>query len=346
MEIVEAALLTVLFFLCVNATVTDLKEGLILNRSLIYAGVLSLILNVVYYGFFAREYFFTFIINLIVMLIFSVLFYTYHFWGAGDSKLLVAVISLIPARLSYDNQNSVALTLHIVVLAFSVAYVYLVIESVFLTIKQKEIFSFKVIRLNIRQLLRQYVTCFTYLVLINELWSMGFLAKFQTNNPVLILFVNFLIIFTISHTKLFTHIGIVISIGLAALIIGLLTSNHVFARIHLNSYILVFVILFIRIFAEKHNYKTIPTASVMRGMVLSWSTVLLFQKSKVKGIPLSTTEDMRSRLSDLEAASVRKWETSKYGESEVTIVRKMPFGIFISIGTFIFVILRFWLYAN
>lgn len=60
------------------------------------------------------------------------------------------------------------------------------------------------------------------------------------------------------------------------------------------------------------------------------------QKSQVRGLPRITTEDLDARLSKNEAESVKRWEFSKYGQPTITIVRKVPFAVFILIGTLFF----------
>ena len=74
---------------------------------------------------------------------------------------------------------------------------------------------------------------------------------------------------------------------------------------------------------------------------MSYSTIVCFIPSTIKGLPKEkTTEDIRSRITADEAESIKRWETSKYGQSEIIIVRKIPFAIFISIGTVIYTFAR------
>jgi hypothetical protein len=96
--------------------------------------------------------------------------------------------------------------------------------------------------------------------------------------------------------------------------------------------------------AEKYNYKTIPTEDVKSGMVLSYGTILMFQPSKVKGLPTYTTEDIRSRISGDEAERIVRWKNSKYGRPMITIVRKIPFAIFITMGTIFYLLMRILLW--
>ena len=100
--------------------------------------------------------------------------------------------------------------------------------------------------------------------------------------------------------------------------------------------------------ALKVNDKTVSaaneeysTSKVEKGMVLAYSTIVYFIPSTIKGLPKEkTTEDIRSRITADEAESIKRWETSKYGQPEIVIVRKIPFAIFISIGTVIYTFAR------
>ena len=72
-------------------------------------------------------------------------------------------------------------------------------------------------------------------------------------------------------------------------------------------------------------------------------TIARFQNSRVKGLPLYTTEDFRTKLNSEQVKSIKRWKKSKSGTETVIIVRKLPFAVFISIGTVAFLILmRVW----
>ena len=151
--------------------------------------------------------------------------------------------------------------------------------------------------------------------------------------------VNMLLVFSICNVKWLDRwyaltILCVLAVGIAIL------QNRRLETANWVIYLLVLVVVALRSIAEKYNYKTIPTAEVKQGMVLSYGTVLLFTPSKIKGLPASTTEDIRSRISDEEAKNILRWENSKYGQAQITIVRKIPFAIFITVGTVVFVFAR------
>ena len=104
-------------------------------------------------------------------------------------------------------------------------------------------------------------------------------------------------------------------------------------------YAIVLLAMLMRILISEYNYEEVDTCNIKKGMILSVSDTMLFVNSKIKGLPMLSTEDLRSRLTDEEANSVVKWGKSKIGKKTVKIVRKTPFAIFISLGVIIFVAL-------
>ena len=119
MYFVEFLLLIALFLTCVYASVTDIKLGIIPNKLLVLSGFSCAFLNLIYYTFFAEEYFLTFIINFIILVILSVAMYGFNLWAAGDSKLLFVVVLAIPARL-YDTNVGIAPAIFIIVFTFAI----------------------------------------------------------------------------------------------------------------------------------------------------------------------------------------------------------------------------------
>lgn len=111
--------------------------------------------------------------------------------------------------------------------------------------------------------------------------------------------------------------------------------------------IIVLTVLVFKSMAEKYNYEEISAIDVEEGMVLSISTVMLFMNSRIKGLPLKTTEDIKSRITKQEAESIRRWTNSSKGKDKIVIVRKIPFAIFISLGFISYLLIGglLWLYV-
>ena len=101
MIIIEALLLTILLFTCVYATFTDIKHGIIENRILARAVILGLILNLLYYIVYAQNLMVSFLVNIAITSLISILFYAYHIWAAGDTKLIFVVIFRCSRNMDY-----------------------------------------------------------------------------------------------------------------------------------------------------------------------------------------------------------------------------------------------------
>ncbi len=341
MVIIEGVLLTVLFFTCGIAGYTDLKKSIIDNRLLLVAGVLEIGLNIVYYVVFAREYWKIFLINFSVMALVSILLYAFSLWAAGDSKLLLVVLLGIPARYyGLSITNGLTPAIFIIVLTFSFAFLYVLGESIVLSIKNKIKPEFKKVGLNFIHSLKQYYCCAVYIAAVNYVMLLAFPHFTSTNAQLLTICNLFLSILIFKYDFFFRRIMIIV---MTIVMVTAIVLYHVLrtpTKPSLIVYLYLAVIIAVRPLVERFNYKAIPTHMVKAGMVMSYSTIALFSPSKIQGLPDHTTEDVRSRITEEMAASIKRWETSKYGKEEIVIVRKIPFAIFILLGTLSFILLR------
>ncbi len=337
MALTEAVMLATLFVTCAYVTVTDLKNAIIQNNVIFSSAIIAVVLNAIYFIFFAEELFIAYCINVGVMSFISIAFYALHIWAAGDSKLLILTIMLIPTRLYYEG-NIVSATVVIIIMIFSFAYLYTIGESVYIGIKEKNLFKIQRFKADIKAMAKQYIKC-TCLVMIFDYAFMLILPEFYSMNTELILILNMIIVFLSYSIKIFDRWLWLCVLAVPTLVLYFVV-NGFSANFDFRIYILVAIVLVLRIFSEKYNYMTIPTSTVKKGMVLAYTTIMCFAPSRIQGLPTTTTEDIRSRISEDEAQSIRRWEKSKYGQEEITIVRKIPFAIFISFGTIVYVVMR------
>lgn len=338
MIIIEAFLLTVLMIMCIYVTITDFKHGIIQNKVLLTAGTLGLVANIPYYFIFATSYFSAFVLNVVIMSIISIMFYALHIWAAGDSKLLMLTIFLMPARIYYQGDNVTA-TVVIMIIIFSIAYIYILGDSIYQGIKEKNLFKINRFKADIILMLKQYIKC-TCLVSLFGIILRFIIPEFYNKNIALMMLINMIIVLMSYNFKFFEKTVPLIFLSVITVVCYLSTNKDTF-QFDYKIYILVLVVFVLRLFAEKYNYQIIPTSQVEKGMVIALSTTLCFMPSNIKGLPKNkNTEDIRSRITEEEADSIKRWEKSKYGQAEIVIVRKIPFAIFISIGSIIYFFTR------
>lgn len=337
MYIVEALLLTVLLLTCLYVSVTDIRNGIIENKVLTVSAALCCILNICYYVFFAGEYFTAFLIDFLLLVVLSFGLYALNLWAAGDSKLLFLVVFASPGRF-YRLNDGAAPAVYIVVFTFTIAFIYIVAESIALSIRCHERLQAPSLE-RIKDFCKSYVSIAIYIVAVNYIIYLLF-PTFAAENASLIVVADLFLSVIIHKYPLFFRLPVLCAAAvLSAGTVTLYGMRYGFSLSDWKVYGYIAVIVFLRSVSEKYNYQTVPTASVRAGMILSLAAVAAMAPSRISGLPRTTTEDMRSRLSPEEAAAVVRWENSKYGQHEVSIVRKIPFAIFITFGALTFIII-------
>lgn len=337
MFLCEAFLMTIILMLGIYVTYTDIRNGIIRNKALLFAIIVGIVINIFYYGVYARDFLQIYIVNLLVIIIFAIILYGFHFWAAGDSKLLICVNFLLPARF-YDNDAfSIAPGINAIVFIFMIAYGYIIIDSIIQFAKKEKFYAEKVIRWSwIKKFILNYFVSFLYLRSLSEMLR-HLLGNIYYDNQLFFSFINMFIAITINSKKVFKKWYLLIIVFMTNLIF---IQDISFSAFDLYSYGVLLFALLLRYLLNGYNYKEIPTESISKGMVLSCATVMMFMPSRIKGLPSTTSEDMRSRVTQEEVNAIKRWKDSKYGKETITIVRKIPFAIFIVAGEILYFFVR------
>lgn len=341
MVILEGLLIASVLTTCTLASFTDIKSSIIPNKLLLIAGACIAVQDCMYYTMFAREYVKVFLVDFVLLCITSILMYALSLWSAGDSKLLIVVIMGIPGRLySTSLADGIAPAVYVIVLTFAIAFVYIAGESVVLAVKDRIRPDFQRLRIGFISFLKQYYCCMVYIASINYLLLL-FASRFlAVNMQVLTLFSLFLAILLFKYDFFFKKIPLIIASIAAFIIIGYYYATHNGVRPDYKVFLYLFLVILVRLLAERFNYKAIKTTDVLPGMVMSMQQIAIFSLSRVKGLPETTTEDVRSRITPEMVESIKRWEHSAHGQPEIIIIRKIPFAVFILLGTVVFLVLR------
>jgi hypothetical protein len=336
---VESAMVTALLYLCVSSSYTDFKKSIIPNKSILWALGISAILNIIYYALFAMEFILAFLLNISITSTFIILLYVMHIWSAGDSKLMFAICTLLPSRIFYDSAGMIAPSVWLLVLAFSIGFIYLVFESIIIKFT-KRIKGIRIPRTwNVWTILKQYLLCTLYLFVWNKLLLYIINMEFLSKNTSLIALSNLVLVLVLTNGRFYEKKVVFIPTMVIAVVLCIISG---FGKIEINLMMIeiaIFVFV-LRYFMEEYNYQRIQTENVAVGMVMSATTIALFMPSRIQGLPSNTTEDLRSKITKEEAESIRRWKDSKYGNNEIIIVRKMPFAVFISAATVAYCIMK------
>ncbi len=350
MYILEICLLLIVLYAGINATITDLKSSIISNRLIIRMLLLSGVLALLYYVFFARDLISLYLINLLCTMVFAFFFYGYHLWAAGDSKLLILIMAALPARVYYQNPFGPFPGFFVILLTFSLAFICTVIDSIHQGIKEKNLFRWSIQMPRFRDLAESYFFMVGSMTLIN-IGLMNLFGYFIAISGFLITALDFLIVLTIIQLRMkisskILRISTVLMWVLIVIIQGTDILKLVRSRLDFRVWMIVLVVMLLRMLSEKYNYQKMDVDELKPRMIPSAHSVMLFQRSRVKGLPTCMTEDLRARLDETQLEAIRRWKNTKNGKDFIVIVRKIPFAIYISIGTLLFLLIEIFLIGN
>ena len=337
MEIIDIFLLICLLCVCVYGAVSDIRSGIISNRVLLPFACTGIALDAVNYLVFYKEYQAVFLVNFVLALVSSLFFYMTHIWAGGDSKMLMTVMLLYPVKYCYTYHGSKGTFYFVIMFSFAIGFLYLLFSSFVERIRKRKSIDTTMVIKFIKSFFVRYLMLTVYSALFTLL-NRIVISKFFILNSLSISICYFVIPWIVAKFD-FLQKRIIILLILGVDIILAVTNRIMPIDLNARSYIIILVSALIQSLMIEFNYETIKTEDVQKGMILSLPTTILFMNSRVKGLPKLSNEDLSSRLTEEEAASVRRWRTTSTGRDEIIIVRKIPFGIFISAGVFLYFIL-------
>jgi preflagellin peptidase FlaK len=289
------------------------------------------------------------LVNIVMTIAVSILFYLLKIWAAGDSKLFISMVMLIPFQIYGINDDAFFPAFYLMEFIFTVALQYIIIESIVFfcfDLKDRKNISF-----------RRYIPKFSSNVLAS------FVVAFLLADTCDVLLMRYGNILLSGNTYLLVIVNILISLAVISLVermiwkilvsVGLLLMRFTlsyligvtFSPLSFWTVLIVAITMFVRSFTGQYNYRTISTETVSIGDVLSRSSILLMIPSNVKGVPKYTDETTRCRLTESEVDAIKRWEYSKYGQSTITIVRTVPFAPFIFGGILLYFAFQMYLGA-
>lgn len=328
------------------SAITDFKNMKIYNKNIKKALLISTLIYLISIPTIEVFYIKNYTINLLITLFISLLFYYFKIWAAGDAKLFLAITYMIPYSVYNTNQQNIFPSLHLLIIIFSIAFIYVVIESIYLflkdKIKNKINLNINISKHTLKEFLTNYFFGYFIILFINNILSHYF-NEFLYYNASLIMLCNMLLLIfiyqIISNKKTISKLTILF---LILNIIYYIIFGFIFQKINLKVSIIVLVIMLFRYIASRYNYEVIKISNLKSRMILSYSSIMMFYGSKVKGLPQRTTESTDSRLTENEVLSIKRWSKTKKGKENIVIVKHLPFAPFILIGEIIFFILKLY----
>lgn len=330
----------------VISAITDLKSKKIYNKNIVVFVIISFFIYLILCKEIDMIYMKSYLINLSISIAISFLFFYFKIWAAGDAKLFLAIIFMIPFELYEIENSNVFPGIYLLIIIFSIAFIYVFLETVYLWIidknRKKTVISKNIKKNEIESFIIKYFLGYFIVLFVNNI-LFEFFYNFKIGNAGLILICNMLLLTFIYRiiTNDFISFIIMCVFMIFNIIYYVVYGLNLYA-IDIKIIILVLIIMLFRNVSEKYNYEEIEVENLKPRMILSFGSVLKFYGSKVKGLPQSTSETTDSRLTDEEVKSIKRWSKTKKGEKTIVIVRHMPFAPFMFIGEVVFFILKLY----
>jgi len=333
MIFLEAALLTCMAVCGALCAISDCRRGLVPNRILLWGFLIGAIFHVGLLTTGSIEVYSAWLVNMILADLLAFAMYYHQMWAAGDAKLFMLMFFLFPPR--FLDNGSFAFCVIPYIFIFIPALAWVVLDSIVCWLrkesrKKQPLHSIPMIKnlsINMLESSSLYIVC--------SYCFSSFVAEeglFFSVLMIVYVFVSNSIDWMRKWSAVLAH----------AVIIFVFTAinSWEFVFPEWYSYLILVTVIACQHLLSMYNYKLVPTNSIRKGMILSTETVLQFRISKVHGLPTDASEELSAKVTDEQAAAVKRWENSAHGQSSIWIVRKVPFAIMIWIGFVLWSVLR------
>ena len=310
-------------------SISDIKYGIITNKSLVRFFALGSLVVFPYYILLAPDMFWLYTGNVVSVTVLSLLlFYTESFAG-GDCKLAIVLGFLYPSACYLVYRNFTVTLFAAQGLSFFLGYCWLilcVVRDLFcgrISLCKREIVS------GFKLFLIRYLIVMVHLGILNLVLT-GLMRVGFSVNPQFVWLIGFCIAWLTGRAECLRNRKLLVIEGLIILIVSLFTKVVPFS--FSTGYLaFVLILLLIQTVSKPGFYTQIPVSALKSGMILSMEASMQFQGSKFKDLPGVSNEQLNSRLSELEVCSVQRWGKSR-NVKYISIGRKIPFAIFVFFG--------------
>ena len=330
MTLIETTLLLMLAVLLTRAVASDIKDGVVRNKTLTRFAWAALPALVVYYGWARSDLFGVFLLNCGTCVVAAFALFCARLLAGGDCKLLCCASLIFPANCCVSYRGTTATLLLAPMLAFAFGYLFLTARTVAAIARRRTKIDGALFKEKLKRFARNYFRAFVYISVLDLTLRLTVLRWIDVN-PLWTLVLYLGVVWAscaVDALKKPLTVAATLAFGVA---VALIFQTAPF-RACGGRCCLAFAVVFARLLAENANYRKISTSDVRKGTILALETSLRFLNSPIAGLPGVSTESLRSRLTEEEAASVRKWGETAPERAEVVVVQKVLFTIFIALG--------------
>lgn len=339
MQILSIIAATLVCILGGISSYSDIKYKKSFNRHIVVFLIAGIAVQIVSVAINPGQWVWT-LSNIALTFIVSILFYSFRIWAAGDAKLFITMILLLPYQMYIHSVLSIFPALVILECVFLIALLYTIAESTVFAVIDFKKHGFAILKRFVPKITKSLVlSCLVTFFIIDTCDAI----LLCTHNPILL-----------GNRQLFVIINLLIAVSIISMIDKSKWKPLIIAAFAVIRFALYFttkatapmlsiwsigiiaVTIIVRNFTGQYNYRKIPVSQLQVGNVLSRASLIPMLPSLVKGLPKYTDETTRCRLTADEVDAIKRWEHSKYGQSHVVIVRTLPFAPFIFGGIILY----------
>lgn len=329
----EMLLLVIMLCVGVGCAAMDIQKGIVPNKWVMSAGCLALGIQLVYCACLSRAYFITWLVNMTLADLFALLLYAAGIWAAGDVKLFMAMYACVPSRLLDGGGFAFSIIPYLYI--FMPAMAWVAIDTLWHTLRRTERFASG--QFNVSQIGRMLLVM-VEITSVQAFVDWLFPAFIEQN--ALLMAVLMLIYAYFCSESAFMQRTAVMGTHILVLAGAVFCGGWRWQFGSWGVFALVLLLMTFRKWASGYNYRRIPTQQIRAGMILSSTSALALRGSRVQGLPENTNESMTARLTQQQADALHRWGKTAKGKPTIVIVRKIPFAILISVGFFVWMIVR------
>ena len=331
----EAFLVTDLLVLGGYCTYTDIKEGIIPNKAIIIGLVSGIVVHIGLLFTGSVSYYPHWIINMLIADAFALCMYLGGLWAAGDTKLFMILYFLLPPRLLDGGSLSYSVTPFIFI--FVPALLWMIVDSTMRLIRREP-------RKQIHYSIDRYLKTFGVIIVETTAFYCLLSILFPhmiTDQPLLIAAIMLVYAYICASIP-FMQRWYLVLFHILVIAIAWALGRWKISIPPWQNYVWIALSIGVQRYCALYNYQLIPTNKIKKGMIPATETVVMFQASRVHSLPKDASEDLSARITEEEAAAIKRWEKSSMGRSTIWIVRKVPFAIMIYIGFILWICFRLW----
>ena len=322
----------IIIILCLICVITDLRHGLIKNTVLLTVGSMAILMNIISLLQTKNLNYKNYMIEIFFAIIISFTLYFLKIWAGGDCKMYAMIVLALPYIIVMKKILNISMLMYIPIISFGIGYIYIIIDSIIQRIRTKEK-SEKLVQQSLKSFIK-YLKYYLLVIFVNSIiFAMCEKLQIDIQNYHYITIISVGIVIIVSRLKILEYKSVVLALFIADIFIGAINLELIYSRQTILLWIAIIITSLFKNFSNNYNYDEIDVDELKEGMILSTASSIFLSSDKYGKFHKISEESLKSRLTKADILNIKEIAHRKKQLEKVSIVRKVPFALFISIST-------------